>query len=337
MREFKRFERMVLIGERSVRFLREPSYNPPKAKIEKRGDITSFSRHSALRLRDALSQLHVDGASVYGVCLTVPWQLSDFKDHSGLFQNGVSWPELFDKYKASFNRFGVSFRRTFPNSACIFRHELQTRKMPHCHLVCYFSSVDLPAASDVLTSNLPSWIRQRIVDLWGSALLYDFGSGSVSGFFRSGCHVQKLDDLPSMFRYIGDHTSKHKQAQLGYQGKQWGYLNRKLLVSRSFTRFDFESSRDLVLFQRNVTKLCRFVIHKRKGHLGDVVSIDNPFGSKLSSRRRLVSIQFLDQNTSYKIFDWLQDYKRSCRAYRMHVRSDRHLIYLINKYLASLV
>ena len=318
-REFTRFEKSVFAGEKSIRFIRSSTYNPANypEKIERRGEIRGFSRHSALRLREALSELHVTHSQAFGVCLTVPWQMSAFRRPSGpLFNSSVDLDTLYGEYKSAFNRFGVAFRRMFPNSAAIFRHELQTRKMPHCHVVVYFSDVDLPyRAQDVKPEDVRLWIRDKMYQLWQSAIKFKFLGGSVEGFYKRGIVVTPLDDLPAIFRYIGDHTSKHKQSQLGYKGKQWGFLNRSLLVCRHFTRFDFASSRELVLFQRCVTKLCRFKIESRRVWGCDPrydpvkqgrINLDyKPFGYKLSSRRRLVSIQFVDFTTARRIFDWI--------------------------------
>lgn len=40
-----------------------------------------------------------------------------------------------------------------------------------------------------------------------------------------------LDGVKSGIAYLASHTSKHKQEQLGWTGKQWGFLGRKWLVS----------------------------------------------------------------------------------------------------------
>lgn len=318
-KEFNRFVKSVLAGEKSVKFRRAPTYNPAAhpEKIEKRGEISSFSRHSAFRLRQALADLHVSHSRAVGVTLTVPWQLSSYRVVSGsLFHRPIDIDRLYADYKAAFNRFGVAFRRMFPNSAAIFRHELQRRDVPHCHLVIYFADIDLPyRAQDVRSSDRLLWIREKMYQLWQSAIKFEFRGGSVEGFYRRGIVCTYLDDLPAIFRYIGDHTSKHKQSQLGYRGKQWGFLNRSLLVCRHFTRFDFADSHELVLFQRCVTKLCRFVVKSRcvwssdpryDSKKGGRVDLDyKPFGYKLSNRRRLVSIQFVDFNTTRRIFDWI--------------------------------
>lgn len=319
MREFDRYEKSVLCGEKSIRFRRAASYLPSRDKIERRGEITGFSRHSALRLRESLATLRIPHSRAFGVTLTVPWQMSAFLVPDAvddLFHRHLDLDRLYGEYKAAFNRFGVAFRRMFPNSAAIFRHELQTRKMPHVHLVVYFSQIDLPfRVTDVREDDVRLWIRTKMYELWQRAIKFKFYGGSVEGFYRSGICVQSLADLPAIFRYIADHASKHKQSQLGYKGKQWGFLNRSLLVCGSFTRMDFKDSRELVLFQRTVTKLCRFKVTGRSARSANPlrdpktgrISYEGvkPFGYKLSSRRRLVSIQFVNFNTARRIFDWI--------------------------------
>lgn len=43
-------------------------------------------------------------------------------------------------------------------------------------------------------------------------------------------HCQPLDGVASGIGYLASHTSKHKQEQLGYEGKQWGFIGRRHLV-----------------------------------------------------------------------------------------------------------
>lgn len=44
-------------------------------------------------------------------------------------------------------------------------------------------------------------------------------------------HCQPLDGVMGAMGYLASHTAKHKQEQLGYVGKQWGYLGKSNLVS----------------------------------------------------------------------------------------------------------
>lgn len=47
-----------------------------------------------------------------------------------------------------------------------------------------------------------------------------------------------LDGVKSGIAYLASHTTKHKQEQLGWQGKQWGYLGQKWLSEPSALRLD---------------------------------------------------------------------------------------------------
>lgn len=45
------------------------------------------------------------------------------------------------------------------------------------------------------------------------------------------CHCKPLHGVKGAMGYLASHTAKHKQEQLGYIGKQWGYLGKSNLVS----------------------------------------------------------------------------------------------------------
>lgn len=49
-----------------------------------------------------------------------------------------------------------------------------------------------------------------------------------------------LDGVKSGIAYLASHTTKHKQDQLGYDGKQWGYLGRKWLCEPKSEFLDIE-------------------------------------------------------------------------------------------------
>lgn len=244
-------------GVLQTRYNFTPQHRSEKQKSSRRGDITSFSRHSALRLRKALLSLslpHNLRCRMVGLTLTLPWQVA----------SDLDWEGVYSDYKAVFNRFGVSFNRKFPNSSAIFRHELQSRKMPHCHMVFWLSDFDFHLRSRGRCSNL-SDLRAIVHSLWARALFVDSLSGkyrcSLSGFSGFGVKAQCLSDSVAAVRYICDHTSKHKQSQLGYKGKQWGFLRRKMFVPVDPFVYEFENDDDLVCFNRHISKVCRYRIN----------------------------------------------------------------------------
>ena len=289
MQELRRIDNYFRLYGSAVRFYRPPSLSK-KGSNEKpparRSKIRSFSSHSRLRLRDALARYEMPGCKKYGVCLTVPWVDTDF--------------DVMAEYRACFNRFGVSFRRSFPGSAAIFRHELQVRKMPHCHFVLYLSLVD--ALDEIL-------LQDKIWQLWKKAVMVSgLHGGSECGFMRYGIKFEPLDDLPDMMRYLSDHTSKSKQAQLGYQGKQWGYINRSVLVLSAVPVYRFPDEKIKVQFVRHIQKMCRFRISIPISSKRDYFKC---FSFKRSSRRRLSSIYFADLSTTARLADFLGCYQTS--------------------------
>ena len=99
--EFRRFSFVVDVSSHHIRFHRVPTYHPKPDHIARRGAISSFSRHSRLRLRDALANASLADSECFGVTLTVPWQKCSC----------ASSRCALSVYRECFNRFGVYFRR----------------------------------------------------------------------------------------------------------------------------------------------------------------------------------------------------------------------------------
>lgn len=270
-----RWSNSVQCSSNSVRFFRVPSYHPTPERISKRGVISGFSRHSRLRLRQALADACLASSDTFGLTLTLPWQHAD--------------DDVLARYRECFNRFSVAFRRRFPFSACIFRHELQQRKMPHCHLVVFLAFADIREGQGLKD------LQQEFFLLWLRALNGFLGGGSLVAFARHGVKLDHLANKDAMFRYISDHASKSKQAQLGYKGKQWGFINRALLSNRVKIRYVFRSQADLWFFQRHIAKCCRFF-----------VKAPCVFGRKLSVCPNCVSVNFVRHSTVRRIIRYIE-------------------------------
>lgn len=296
MQEFRRWSNKVTLTSGAVRFNRNPTYHPTPDKISKRGEIKGFSRHSRLRLRDAICQCAVSGSDAYGLCLTVPWQ--------GGFDSIV---QACSVYRESWNRFTLAFRRALPNTAAIFRHELQRRKMPHTHLIVFVSKADL--------DNLSEPLDRLIFNLWFSSIKYHLGGADALSFARHGIKLDKLSDADAMFRYVSDHASKSKQAQLGYKGKQWGFINRKVVKTHASINYYLPDQKSLYQFQRHISRACRFRIKS-----------DCVFGSRLSSSLNGVSVCFVKYSTTKKLLDFLRagrSFNRELNSFRRdRIRAD---------------
>lgn len=226
-----------------------------------RGLVTSFSYSSRLRLRKWLLTKCVVGANIYGVTLTIP----ECADKSNIC-------ELF---RRSFHRFRMSFIRRFPRSAFVWRVELQVSRMPHLHLVSYHDSI--VSSSDYLS-------------IWYSSIIPDFSIPSLSAFSMHGVLVSPLDGSINAYRYVCDHGSKSKQAQLGWVGRQWGIIGRSFFKDCSFTSVDLPEYLESK-FNRFLSKINSFRI-----------SAPCVFGSKLVRRRRKFSVAYVSDNS---ILRWL--------------------------------
>lgn len=176
---------------------------PPKRSS---GDIKGFSNASRRRLRERLALAkHIEGASsMLGVCLTIPGPIVDEKTSRRMWHN-----------------FLLPMRKYFPAVPFIWRIELQKRGQPHWHLVVWCpESVDV---NKIKSSIIIYWFR--CVDALG------LDCKTIEAFLKHGIDFQVLDkkQAAGIIGYIADHTSKHKQDQLGWKGRQWGIVNKRML------------------------------------------------------------------------------------------------------------
>lgn len=83
-----------------------------------------------------------------------------------------------------------------------------------------------------------------------------------------------LDGVKSGIAYLASHTTKHKQEQLGWKGKQWGYLGQKWLSEPSALRL--ETSGGLSIDERiRAYRLIRRWV-KRNRYLTDWLKVCKP-------------------------------------------------------------
>lgn len=228
---------------------------PAHLRCCQRGKISGFSSGSARRLREALFSKYVPGSISFGATFTVPWKCSSEEERKSVVL----------RFESTFNRWRKRFNYDFPRSSIIYRVELQRRGAPHLHAVCYISG------EDVKTSIEYRDIRQAQVALSQCQLrdewLFSFDNATTeSEWRRANSHSVKFDSLDtqnkgSLFRYLADHTSKSKQAQLGWKGRQWGILGRNNLVSENlFDLPPFPDSHSQGVFWRMIKKLTRYRI-----------------------------------------------------------------------------
>lgn len=255
------------------------------ALSEKRGEIVGFSAAARRRMREAMLTLYIPDGELVGVTYTVPWKGTDFAP-------------LMDEFRACWHRFGVAFRRRFAHSAMIYRVELQERGAPHIHALVWLSGRDVPPPLGDARALPGGAARSALVGfelgfMWRDAVP-DLHHGSLNAFERYGVKVEPIADAGAMFRYMADHASKHKQAQLGYKCKQWGIVGRSNLVERvPLVLPPFRSFTQEVVFNRLLRKVMRYRLQASRHHWKRLP----PFGSVLKGSPRVVGDFYLRQET----------------------------------------
>lgn len=111
-----------------------------------------------------------------------------------------------EEFRRRFHRFCVRCPYPF-----VWRVELTKRKRPHVHIVGWSSN--------------GVWGVCEIQNIWWDiAEAYIYRGGE-----EHSCVVELLRGA-DWFKYLACHSSKHKQEQLGWLGRQWGVVRRGLLV-----------------------------------------------------------------------------------------------------------
>lgn len=280
VKEYERGVELKRITRRDERFLTVRKLDMPP-----RGKIDDFSLHARRRMREALASarpLEKGRYELLGLCLTIPNQEGDLSREQQLF-----WEK---EYRRLFELWTHRIRYAFPRVGWIWRVELTQHKMPHVHLVGFvpwaeFTDVHQEGGGyteEYLYSKFNDWCPIRLplgpdsghgnyVFRWR---LSKSGRGcwpsvvwearrawlellATSTAFSDGlpeaATVRAVDArvLTECVHYLCDHASKSKQAQLGWRGKQWGFINKPALVFEEVAPFD--------LSNHLASRLCRIL------------------------------------------------------------------------------
>lgn len=189
-----------------------------KRKVVKRGVITSFSSSSRKRLRQLI--VKYSSYDIQSITLTLPSTANSDYDYQYLWHRFTTRYTLTDSY--------------------IWRVELQKRGLPHWHLAYFGDFVHAYKLCD------------RWRDICKSSFIQD--DKEWSHFVKYGSKVLPCVNTSNTLSYLVDHTSKRKESQLGWNGRQWGFIGR--------SRLEFSSpcerrinDRDFVLIIRQFRRL----------------------------------------------------------------------------------
>lgn len=228
----------------------------------KRGEITQFSRHARKRLQNALLTLHPPKGWVrFGICVTVPAQSDDWQEE---------WLSCVQRYWIILSRHPAA------NFSGIYRVELQQRGMPHMHIVMFSDAENWELAAMYSSSAWRQALKSWKVD-----------GKSVADCFIFGVTVKCQEiTYANSFRYLYDHESKQKQAQLGYKGKQWGIFARKWL-SGEIERVDLTEQQRIALYRILRRWSAKFYKGKNKGRLTRIRSESASYNVPLTEELKL--------------------------------------------------
>lgn len=195
----------------------------PEKIASSRGKITTFSSKSCRRLRDLLLSVYIPNNQYLAITVTLPscklpfeiafmfslltgWNLATFTRD---YISSSDWRDLIQRFRNNLCR---------SNLSGVWRIELQKRQVPHLHIIGFGN--DINAVSEY-------------AKCWFDAVdfLKDFNGIPLTfseGFLIYG-FVCKFVKSENWFKYLASHTSKHKECQIGWQGRQWGVFNRSLL------------------------------------------------------------------------------------------------------------
>ncbi len=176
----------------------------------KRGTIEGFSSEAARRLREHFMKQKVEGFELWAVTLTTHKNFHD------------DWRPLMKRFRTYLKRRGW---------AGCWRVELQKRKAPHLHVAFWLPlSVTLADVSAL-------WLQCT-------------GEENDQAAREHAVEGRKIPaDETGWAVYMGLHDGKHKEAQLGWKGKQWGIWNREAFTERKAVEFVL-SERDHALLLR---------------------------------------------------------------------------------------
>jgi len=128
----------------------------------------------------------------------------------------LHYPCSCDEFRTWFIRWRKRVERL--DVGLVWRIELQRRGVPHLHCVVWART--LADVEDICNA----WLEVTGMGMDGDARLH-------------ACMVRELTD-GGWYGYLILHNTKSKRDQLGWKGRQWGVVNRRLFSNRESQTWD---------------------------------------------------------------------------------------------------
>lgn len=237
---------------------------PNKAgPASKRGEITKFSAKSRARLRQVLLKHDPPaGWKPHNITLTVP----------GPPLTPEAWRDLVGPFWLEVAKQGL---------ASIWRVELTQKGQPHIHALLYGPADCHLAFRQAWWSAIDSLGACRhTVQCKKTSDTVDYSVRTrmnLPGAMGHAVDVQGDNGTSGWWRYLCDHESKKKQAQLGWQGRQWGVVGRKHLGIQEAQGEELTVPQTY-LFMRALRRLTRSRVYR--GMVGRSVWYTDPVVAK---------------------------------------------------------
>jgi len=197
------------IARHGIKFDPTPSQFTAFKKVPGSGGIRGTCKTMTFgvtqRMRGFLIDNYVPEYPIWDVSLTIPGELSV-----------EGWDLAKRRYFKRCERAGVAF---------VWRVELQKRKQAHLHMIVF-----TPPGMTV------EQVKMLLRFGWLECLPEE--NRYMDGAFSHAAHLlgpfTDAKQAPEWMSYLTGHASKHKAEQLGWIGKQWGIINRKLFSARPY-------------------------------------------------------------------------------------------------------
>lgn len=206
----------------TIETTREPFLSIPPRPESKRGIIQEFSQKSRFRMLKTLSKIHIQSYnSILFITLTYH----------------LKYPDNLTPLKNHLHKFLIYLKRLYPESANVWRVELQKRGVPHFHLL-FFTTKKIDEHSLEI-------YKRNIQKIWFSVI------NDKNDYMKLySIDIKNLNNPSKVFPYISKYTAKvNDNSKTPYLGRRWGYSHNLILKEVAMIKITDEL---LEIFTKNI-------------------------------------------------------------------------------------